>query len=250
MPYVYHDSVNSENFREEIERRLKNNGDNKLRLLLAEDTYDLNRVLTMALKHEGYEVDSCLDGEEALDYAIENSYDGIVMDIMMPKMDGIQVLKSIRQKNIVTPVLLLTAKSDIDDRVEGLDAGADDYLTKPFAMKELLARVRAMTRRKKDYTSEQISFGDLILDGETFELKSVNSIRLSVKEFELLQMLMLNTEHSVNIEFLLTHVWENDKDATYQTVLLYIEYLKSKLDAVSSEVFIEESEEGYRLVNR
>lgn len=250
MPYVYYDSVNSENFREEIERRLKNNGDNKLRLLLAEDTYDLNRVLTMALKHEGYEVDSCLDGEEALDYAIENSYDGIVMDIMMPKMDGIQVLKSIRQKNIVTPVLLLTAKSDIDDRVEGLDAGADDYLTKPFAMKELLARVRAMTRRKKDYTSEQISFGDLILDGETFELKSVNSIRLSVKEFELLQMLMLNTEHSVNIEFLLTHVWENDKDATYQTVLLYIEYLKSKLDAVSSEVFIEESEEGYRLVNR
>ncbi|OON85082.1 DNA-binding response regulator [Oribacterium sp. C9] len=221
-----------------------------MRLLLAEDTYDLNRVLTMALKHEGYEVDSCLDGEEALDYAIENSYDGIVMDIMMPKMDGIQVLKSIRQKNIVTPVLLLTAKSDIDDRVEGLDAGADDYLTKPFAMKELLARVRAMTRRKKDYTSEQISFGDLILDGETFELKSVNSIRLSVKEFELLQMLMLNTEHSVNIEFLLTHVWENDKDATYQTVLLYIEYLKSKLDAVSSEVFIEESEEGYRLVNR
>ncbi|ETP71758.1 response regulator (CheY receiver domain and winged-helix DNA-binding domain-containing protein) [Lachnospiraceae bacterium JC7] len=221
-----------------------------MRLLLAEDTYDLNRVLSMALKHEGYEVDSCLDGEEALRHSTENSYDGIVMDIMMPKMDGIQVLKNMRQKNIMTPVLLLTAKSDIDDRVEGLDAGADDYLTKPFAMKELLARVRAITRRKKDYTSEQISFGDLTLDGETFELRSVNSIRLSVKEFELLQMLMLNTEHSVNGEFLLTHVWENDKDATDQTVLLYIEYLKSKLDAVSSEVFIEESEEGYRLVNR
>lgn len=221
-----------------------------MKLLLAEDTYDLNRVLTMALKHEGYEVDSCLDGEEALKNASENGYDGIVMDIMMPKMDGIQVLKSIRQKNIVTPVLLLTAKSDIDDRVEGLDAGADDYLTKPFAMKELLARVRAMTRRKKDYTSEQISFGDLTLDGETFELKSVNSIRLSVKEFELLQMLMLNTDHSVSSEYLITHVWENDKDATSQTVILYIEYLKSKLDAVSSEVFIEESGEGYRLARK
>jgi DNA-binding response OmpR family regulator len=181
---------------------------------------------------------------------MENSYDGIVMDIMMPKMDGIEVLKHIRQRNIVTPVLLLTAKSDIDDRVEGLDAGADDYLTKPFAMKELLARVRAMTRRKKDYTSEQISFGDLTLDGETFELKSVNSIRLSVKEFELLQMLMLNTEHSVNSDFLLTHVWENDKDATAQTVILYIEYLKSKLNAVSSEVCIEESMDGYRLIRK
>jgi len=221
-----------------------------LRLLLAEDTYDLNRVLTMALRHEGYEVDSCLDGEDALNHAMENSYDGIVMDIMMPKMDGIEVLKHIRQRNIVTPVLLLTAKSDIDDRVEGLDAGADDYLTKPFAMKELLARVRAMTRRKKDYTSEQISFGDLTLDGETFELKSVNSIRLSVKEFELLQMLMLNTEHSVNSDFLLTHVWENDKDATAQTVILYIEYLKSKLNAVSSEVCIEESMDGYRLIRK
>ena len=221
-----------------------------MRLLLAEDTYDLNRVLTMALRHEGYEVDSCLDGEEALERAMENGYDGIVMDIMMPKMDGIEVLKNIRQKNIVTPVLLLTAKSDIDDRVEGLDAGADDYLTKPFAMKELLARVRAMTRRKKDYTSEQISFGDLVLDGETFELKSVNSIRLSVKEFELLQMLMLNNEHAVNSEFLLSHVWENDKEATAQTVILYIEYLKSKLDAVSSEVCIEESEDGYRLIHK
>ncbi len=221
-----------------------------MKLLLAEDTYDLNRVLTMALRHEGYEVDSCLDGEEALNHAMENSYDGIVMDIMMPKMDGIEVLKHIRQRNIVTPVLLLTAKSDIDDRVEGLDAGADDYLTKPFAMKELLARVRAMTRRKKDYTSEQISFGDLTLDGETFELKSVNSIRLSVKEFELLQMLMLNTEHSVNSDFLLTHVWENDKDATAQTVILYIEYLKSKLNAVSSEVCIEESMDGYRLIRK
>ena len=221
-----------------------------MRLLLAEDTYDLNRVLTMALRHEGYEVDSCLDGEEALNHAMENSYDGIVMDIMMPKMDGIEVLKHIRKRNIVTPVLFLTAKSDIDDRVEGLDAGADDYLTKPFAMKELLARVRAMTRRKKDYTSEQISFGDLTLDGETFELNSVNSIRLSVKEFELLQMLMLNTEHSVNSDFLLTHVWENDKDATAQTVILYIEYLKSKLNAVSSEVCIEESMDGYRLIRK
>ncbi|SFG64174.1 response regulator transcription factor [Oribacterium sp. WCC10] len=218
-----------------------------MKILLAEDTSDLNRVLTVALEHEGFQVDSCFDGEQALNNGLKNGYDGIVLDIMMPKIDGIQVLKSFRQKNIVTPVLLLTAKSDVDDRVLGLDAGADDYLTKPFAMKELLARVRAMTRRKKEYNCEQMVFGDISLDGETFELKAVNSIRLSVKEFELLQTLILNSEQFLNNEYLLANVWENDEDATAQTVGLYIEYLKSKLDSISSNVAIENDINGYKL---
>jgi len=221
-----------------------------LKILLAEDTRDLNRVLTVALQHEGYDVDSCLDGEDALNHILENGYDGIVMDIMMPKMDGIEVLKTVRSKNIMTPVLLLTAKAEVDDRVNGLDAGADDYLTKPFALKELLARIRAMTRRKKDYSNEQMKFGDLTLDGETFELKSENAIRLSVKEFELLQALILNADHYIDGEYLLNHVWENDEDASVQTVMLYIEYLKSKLDSISSKVHIEVSEAGYKLVFR
>ncbi len=219
-----------------------------LKILLAEDTRDLNRVLTVALEHEGYEVDPCFDGEDALNHALDNGYDGIVMDIMMPKMDGIHVLKQLREKKIMTPVLLLTAKSEIDDRVNGLDAGADDYLTKPFAMKELLARVRAMTRRKKDYSSEQMKFGDLTLNGETFELKSENSIRLSVKEFEVLQALILNADHFIDNEYLLNHVWENDADATQQTVMLYIEYLKSKLDSISSKVHVEVTDVGYKLL--
>ena len=221
-----------------------------MKILLAEDTRDLNRVLTVALQHEGYDVDSCLDGEDALNHILENGYDGIVMDIMMPKMDGIEVLKTVRSKNIMTPVLLLTAKAEVDDRVNGLDAGADDYLTKPFALKELLARIRAMTRRKKDYSNEQMKFGDLTLDGETFELKSENAIRLSVKEFELLQALILNADHYIDGEYLLNHVWENDEDASVQTVMLYIEYLKSKLDSISSKVHIEVSEAGYKLVFR
>ncbi len=221
-----------------------------MKILLAEDTRDLNRVLTVALQHEGYDVDSCLDGEDALNHAMDNGYDGMVMDIMMPKMDGIEVLKKIRSKNIMTPVLLLTAKAEVDDRVNGLDAGADDYLTKPFAMKELLARIRAMTRRKKDYSNEQMQFGDLTLDGETFELKSENSIRLSVKEFELLQALILNADHYIDGEYLLNHVWENDEDASVQTVMLYIEYLKSKLDSISSKVHVEVSASGYKLVFR
>lgn len=218
-----------------------------MKLLLAEDTHDLNRVLTVALQHEGYDVDSCLDGEDALKHALMVGYDIIVMDIMMPKMDGIQVLKHIRSKNIITPVLLLTAKSEVDDRVEGLDAGADDYLTKPFAMKELLARVRAMSRRKSDYSKEQMSFGDIILDGETFELKSVNSIRLSVKEFEVLQTLIINNDHYIDADYLQNHVWGNDMEATVQTVHLYVEYLKRKLEAISSMVSIDESSEGYML---
>ena len=191
-----------------------------MKILLAEDTRDMNHVLTAALTHEGYDVDSAFDGEEALDFVRTNGYDAMVLDIMMPKKDGLQVLKELREENIVTPVLLLTAKAEVDDRVNGLDAGADDYLTKPFAMKELLARVRAMTRRKTEYAAKKLQYGDFSLDDEKFELSCENSVRLSVKEFELLQALILNQNHEVSTQYLLEHVWDGAEEAGPDTVWL------------------------------
>ena len=210
-----------------------------MKILLAEDTRDMNHVLTAALTHEGYDVDSAFDGEEALDFVRTNGYDAMVLDIMMPKKDGLQVLKELREENIVTPVLLLTAKAEVDDRVNGLDAGADDYLTKPFAMKELLARVRAMTRRKTEYAAKKLQYGDFSLDDEKFELSCENSVRLSVKEFELLQALILNQNHEVSTEYLLEHVWDGAEEAGPDTVWLYISYLRGKLRSVASNVEIE-----------
>ena len=210
-----------------------------MKILLAEDTRDMNHVLAAALTHEGYDVDSAFDGEEALDFVRTNGYDAMVLDIMMPKKDGLQVLKELREENIVTPVLLLTSKAEVDDRVNGLDAGADDYLTKPFAMKELLARVRAMTRRKTEYAAKKLQYGDFSLDDEKFELSCENSVRLSVKEFELLQALILNQNHEVSTQYLLEHVWDGAEEAGPDTVWLYISYLRGKLRSVASNVEIE-----------
>ena len=167
---------------------------------------------------------------------------------MMPKKDGIQALTEIRAKNIITPVLMLTAKSEIDDRVAGLDAGADDYLTKPFAMKELLARVRALTRRKTEYGTNDLKYNDVLLYAQTFELASENSVRLSVKEFELMQQLMLNKDRSVSVDYILNNVWSREPDAQPDTVVLYVSYLKRKLRAIASDTVIEGDENsGYRL---
>ena len=220
-----------------------------MKILLAEDTRDMNHVLTAALTHEGYDVDSAFDGEEALDFVRTNGYDAMVLDIMMPKKDGLQVLKELREENIVTPVLLLTAKAEVDDRIEGLDAGADYYLTKPFAMKELLARVRAMTRRKTEYAAKKLQYGDFSLDDEKFELSCENSVRLSVKEFELLQALILNQNHEVSTQYLLEHVWDGAEEAGPDTVWLYISYLRGKLRSVASNVEIEgERGSSFRLM--
>ena len=218
-----------------------------MKILLAEDTKDMNRVVTVALEHEGFDVDSCMDGEEALEHAMRDSFDAMVLDIMMPKKDGIEVLKELRARNIVTPVLLLTAKAEIEDRVAGLDAGADDYLPKPFAIKELLARVRAMTRRKKEYSTGIMAYGDISLNGETFELKCENSVRLSVKEYELLRLLILNRGRSLSAQYILDNIWDNSKDAVEGTVMLYVQYLKNKLRAISSAVTIMEDAQGYSI---
>ena len=209
-----------------------------MKILLAEDTKDMNRVITAALEHEGYEVDSTFDGEEALAHARRSGYDAAILDIMMPKMDGLQVLKALRAENIALPVLLLTAKAEIDDRVKGLDAGADDYLTKPFAIRELLARIRAMTRRRTNYAAQALRFGDISLDDEKFELSCTNAVRLSVKEFELMQSLVLNAGREVSTQYLLEHVWEGSETAGEDTVWLYISYLRGKLIAVNSRVGI------------
>ena len=215
-----------------------------MKILLAEDTGDLNRVVTAALEHEGFFVDACMDGEEALKHALSDSYDAMILDIMMPERDGLSVLREVRKRSIVTPVLLLTAKSEIDDRVTGLDAGADDYLPKPFAMKELMARVRAMTRRKQEYSSGRIVYGDISLDGETFELKCENSVRLSVKEFELLQALIRSSDRPLTADYLMNNVWANSPNATKETVTLYVQYLRDKLKAVASKVSIIDDDRG------
>ena len=210
-----------------------------MKILLAEDTSDLNRAITAILKHENYEVDSVFDGEEASQKINKTDYDGVVLDIMMPKKDGIEVLKEMRNRHILTPVLLLTAKAEIDDRVAGLDAGADDYLPKPFAMKELLARIRSMTRRYVEYENESYEYADLVLDPKTFALSAKNSISLSVKEFELMQMFLANTDIEFSTEHILEKVWKNERNAQADTVWLYISYLRGKLSSVGSKVSIE-----------
>lgn len=209
-----------------------------MKILLAEDTKDLNRNITLLLRHENYEVDSALDGAEALDYLKNDSYDCIVLDIMMPKVDGLTVLSELRSRHILTPVLLLTAKAEIEDRVTGLDAGADDYLSKPFAMKELLARIRALIRRQPAYTAEKKSFGDISLDTGNFSLTAANSVRLSNREFETMLFLMSNTDIDLSTEYLLEHVWRNEPDAHEDTIWLYISYLKRKLAMINSTVTI------------
>ena len=219
-----------------------------MKILLAEDTADLNKVLCAVLTHEGYDVTPCFDGEQAIERINNDGFDCLVLDIMMPKKDGIEVLREARSKNIVTPVIMLTAKSEIDDRVAGLDAGADAYLTKPFAMKELLARVRALTRRKTEYSSGDLRYNDVALDCKTFELSSENSVRLSVKEFELMQLLILNPNRRVPCDYIWQSIWSREPDAQADTVLLYISYLRRKLKAVASATVIDgDNAQGYLL---
>ncbi len=222
-----------------------------MKILVAEDTRDLNRALEVILEQSGYEVTCVFDGREALDRALSQSFDGIILDIMMPKMDGLEALREMRGRGIVAPVLLLTAKAEVDDRVVGLDAGADDYLPKPFAMKELLARVRALCKRRSGYSDVDLSFGDIRLRADTFELACENTVRLSVKELELMQLLIRNADHPLASEFVLGRIWEDDRSATGETLALYVSYLRAKLKAVASPLAVMVNDEGgIRLVAR
>lgn len=215
-----------------------------MKILFAEDTKDLNRAVSTVLAHENNEVDSVFDGEEALAKTNESAYDCIILDIMMPKKDGIEVLKDIRRRHITTPVILLTAKAQVEDRVAGLDAGADDYLPKPFAMKELLARIRSVCRRHTEYEQTEMRFGDVTLDPETFALTAHNSVRLSVKEFELMQTLMNEEGKEVSTQALIGRVWKNDDGADADTVWLYVSYLRGKLFSVGSTVTVDGTRGG------
>ena len=219
-----------------------------MKLLLAEDTADMNRVVTALLEHAGYSVDSVFDGEAAIEMITQNGYDAVLLDIMMPKKDGITVLKEMRERNITVPVLLLTAKAEVDDRVEGLDAGADDYLPKPFAMKELLARVNAMTRRAR-YSVQTAAYSNFTLDAQTLELSAENTVRLSIKEYELLQLFVINREKELDTAYILEHVWENEDTADADTVFLYVNYLRRKMTGVGANANISgERGKGFRLL--
>ena len=220
-----------------------------MRLLLAEDEKSLARAVSAILEKNNFSVDVVHDGADALDWLRAGNYDGAVLDIMMPKMDGITVLKTIRAEGNMLPVLLLTAKSEIDDKVEGLDSGANDYLTKPFAAKELLARIRAMTRTPTAQPSSTLQFGNLTLDRATFELKSpTGSFRLANKEFQMLETLMANPRSLISTERFMEKIWGYDAEAEINVVWVYISYLRKKLAALNANVQIKATRNaGYSL---
>ena len=220
-----------------------------MKLLLAEDTQDLNRAITAILRHEGYEVDNVFDGIEAMEYIANSGYDGIILDIMMPGKDGLEVLRETRSRHILTPVLLLTAKTEIDDRVAGLDAGADDYLPKPFAMGELLARIRAMLRRREEFTPDLLTMGNLSLDRQSYQLcVGENRILLPKLEFQMMELFLLNRGIYLSTEDILVKVWGYDTDAEIGIVWVYISYLRKKLAGLGANVAIKAKRNiGYTL---
>lgn len=202
-----------------------------MRILIAEDERDLNNILTERLRKEHYSVDACFDGQEALDYLDGAEYDALILDIMMPVLDGLTVLKKIRARGNATPVLLLTAKDSIEDRVKGLDAGANDYLVKPFAFEELLARVRVLLRKNANIKTNVLKVGDLSLNLDTHLVKrGGKEIELSSKEFNLLSYMMLNSGIVLSREKLEEHVWDFDFSGSSNVIDVYIRYLRKKID--------------------
>lgn len=210
-----------------------------MRLLLAEDEKELSHALVTVLLHNNYSVDAVYNGQDALDYINMGNYDGAILDIMMPKMDGITVLKKVRASGSQIPILMLTAKAEIDDRVLGLDCGADDYLTKPFSMKELLARLRAMTRRQTVAADTTLSYGNITLDRSTYMLFSkTESLRLASKEFQMLEMLLANPGQVISTEQFMDKIWGYDSDTEQNVVWVYISYLRKKLTVLQASVGI------------
>ena len=210
-----------------------------MKLLLAEDEVAMSEAIVDVLTYHHYQVDAVYDGQDALDYAKTETYDGIILDIMMPKLDGLQVLTALRQAGNATPILLLTAKAQVEDRIQGLNAGADDYLPKPFVMGELLARIRAMLRRREQFTPDILTFGDLSLNPQTCELiVGSNRCVLPKLEYQLMEVLMLNHGIYLSSEDLLVKVWGYETDAEVGSVWVYISYLRKRLTALGSQVEI------------
>lgn len=210
-----------------------------MKILYAEDEKAMSEAVTEILRHKNYVVDAVYDGEEALDFIMAEKYDGIILDVMMPKMSGIQVLENIRKSGIGTPVLLLTAKSEISDKVEGLNAGADDYLAKPFAMPELVARVGALVRRSGEIVPDDMKIGNVTLNRQSYEISTASGeIRLSRKEYLMMEMLMKSNGRPISTESFMTRIWGYDSEAEVNVVWVYISYLRKKLAALNSDIQI------------
>lgn len=210
-----------------------------MRILVAEDEQEMNRLLRKRLKAAGYSVDGCMDGEEVWDYLAGAEYDALVLDIMMPKMDGIQVLEKLRRQGNALPVLLLTARDSIEDRVRGLDAGADDYLVKPFAFEELLARLRVLLRKPAGDKTSVLQVGDLLLRLDTRQVfRGGQALQLSSKEFSLLRYMMQNAGIVLSRDTLEQHVWDYDYSGGSNVIDVYIRYLRRKIDEGHEKKYI------------
>lgn len=210
-----------------------------MKLLYAEDEIAMSEAIVDILTYHKYIVDAVYDGEEALEYAQAGQYDGIVLDIMLPKLDGLSVLKKLRSGGCRTPILLLTAKAEIEDQVQGLDLGADDYLPKPFPMELLLARIRAMLRRREEFTPDILRCGSLSLNRQSYELSSGgHSFILHKLEYQLMELFLLNRGSYLSTEELLVRVWGYETEAEVGTVWVYISYLRKRLLALEADVAI------------
>ena len=210
-----------------------------MKILIAEDEPKLLKALVHIFELNNYIVDGVLNGEDAYNYALTNDYDGLILDIMMPKMDGLEVIRKLRENNIKTPALFLTAKTEVYQRVEGLDAGADDYLSKPFYTKELLARVRAMIRRKDNYTPNILSFNHVKLNPSTFEIIYDNNKQtLSTKEYQVLELLFTKPKIIVPTEKFITHIWGWDTNVDTSVVWVHISNIRKKLESINAPIII------------
>lgn len=219
-----------------------------MRLLLVEDDKDLSKALSKILTYNKYDVDTAYDGVEALNMILSNDYNAVVLDIMIPKLNGIDVLKQARTAGVSTPIILLTAKSQMDDKIEGLDAGADDYITKPFESKELLARLRAVTRRIKSEVST-LSFGNCSLDFNTFELCAKERLRLTNKEYKLMELLMINQNMILSSQKIFETIWGVDEMVEINVVWVFISMLRKKIEQVGANCYIKAVKGvGYQLV--
>lgn len=215
-----------------------------MRILVAEDEQQLSHVLSSAMTVSGYQVDIANNGQEAVEQAKENAYDVIILDIMMPVKSGLEALKEIRATGNRTYIMMLTAMGEEDDKVTGLDAGADDYLTKPFSLKELLARLRFRQRRDDSYQVDVLEFGDLTLNGNDQSLESHNSISLTNRENRLLQYFILNANKELSANELINHVWDENETADQEDLWINICYLRQKLQAIQSQVTISGEKTG------
>lgn len=210
-----------------------------MKILVVDDEKQLTQALEAILKKHNYSVDVAFDGETGLDLALSDIYDLIILDVMMPKLDGFSVIKELRTAKIGSPILVLSAKNELNDRIDGLNLGADDYITKPFSTDELLARIRALLRRKTQFTGDLLTYNDITLDRDSLEVSNGNKkIVLGKKEFQILEMLMLSSGKTINKEKFIEKIWGYDTEAEYNTIEVYVSFLRKKLAAINSETEI------------